>query len=169
MHSTNTSLTRDLSPGASAIFLFAAVHRDLILPILKRPEGLVVADLLANSMIVYPVYNIVKRGIKAGSTFSTSSFCNNASEWGVGFIFALYTGFLISAIGGGATEDPRKTILSPQTQKLLSSCRIVSGVLLMLTSIGEKLKILLNFFVIYSNSLTLSLQLRPFFLVTPGT
>ncbi|GMH63572.1 hypothetical protein TL16_g03749 [Triparma laevis f. inornata] len=122
--------------GGSAIFLFAAVHRDIVLPILKRPEGLILADLLANSMIVYPVYNIVKRGIKAGSTFATSSFCNNASEWGIGVVFAVYLGLLISAISGGKTEDPRKTLLLTRTQMLLNTIRLVSGTVLAIVSIA---------------------------------
>jgi len=44
-----------------------------------------IKEFLGLCSCLYPIYNITKRAIKHGHSFSTSSFWNNASEWACGF------------------------------------------------------------------------------------
>ena len=56
-----------------------------------------ITDLLPLFTIIYPTYNIIKRASESAS-FTVSSFCNNGSEWAVGFLFGLHAGMLCEAI-----------------------------------------------------------------------
>ena len=56
-----------------------------------------ITDLLPLLTIIYPTYNIIKRSSESAS-FTVSSFCNNGSEWAVGFLFGLHGGMLCEAI-----------------------------------------------------------------------
>ena len=49
-------------------------------------------------LTIYPSYCLVKRFIRTGDTFATSSFANNALEWAAGFLIGISFGNLISAL-----------------------------------------------------------------------
>eukprot|EP00520_Triparma_pacifica_P012184 CAMPEP_0118638778 /NCGR_PEP_ID=MMETSP0785-20121206/3878_1 /TAXON_ID=91992 /ORGANISM="Bolidomonas pacifica, Strain CCMP 1866" /LENGTH=191 /DNA_ID=CAMNT_0006530075 /DNA_START=316 /DNA_END=888 /DNA_ORIENTATION=- len=56
----------------------------------------VVCDMLGGGLyILYPTYNIIKRLVKHGNTFASSSYCNNGYEWATGAMWASAMGYAI--------------------------------------------------------------------------
>eukprot|EP00943_MAST-04B_sp_MAST-4B-sp1_P004552 g4552.t1 len=64
-------------------------------------------DILLVLVWVYPFYNALKRMVKSGDTFSTSSYGNNSFEWACGFLIGLSLGFLIEAYGRNDNTETR--------------------------------------------------------------
>jgi len=58
---------------------------------------LVIVELLAGLMTIYPSYNFIKRIMTYPESFASSSFMNNAFEWALGFLFGISLGCLITA------------------------------------------------------------------------
>ena len=54
--------------------------------------------------VVYPVYNIVKRAAKSGSSFAASSFANNGAEWGMGALLSLSASLLAVVAANAAVQ-----------------------------------------------------------------
>lgn len=119
-------------------------------------------DVLLLLVWVYPFYNATKRVLKHFPTFSTSSFGNNAFEWAIGFLLGISIGFLIEIYGRNVSSQRQKVMMHSSfsglalrhynsdvlLKALKSECkgisvfekrwhraRLVSGVLLMVTSI----------------------------------
>lgn len=57
----------------------------------------VLVELLAGLMTIYPSYNFIKRLIAYPESFASSSFMNNGFEWALGFLFGISLGCLITA------------------------------------------------------------------------
>ena len=120
-------------------------------------------DILLLVVWVYPFYNAVKRTYKHFSTFSTSSFGNNALEWAIGFLLGISIGFLIEIHGRNVSSHRHKVLMTSSfsgpvlrhydshvlLKALQSECkgvsvfekrwrgaRFVSGILLVVTSIA---------------------------------
>ena len=89
--------------GLFSLFLSPSVHVLLRFSCTKctRTETLLgITDLLPLGTVVYPTYNVVKRGL--GSTvhdykFAVSSFSNNCAEWGFGFLIGIHLGYCCEA------------------------------------------------------------------------
>ena len=52
------------------------------------------------AFLSYPLYNIFKRALHGVEYFARSSFCNNGSEWSVGFVVGGGVGFLLCSLCG---------------------------------------------------------------------
>lgn len=57
----------------------------------------VLVELLAGLMTIYPSYNFIKRLTKYPESFASSSFMNNGFEWALGFLFGISLGCLVTA------------------------------------------------------------------------
>lgn len=57
----------------------------------------VLVELLAGLMTIYPSYNFIKRLMKYPESFASSSFMNNGFEWALGFLFGISLGCLVTA------------------------------------------------------------------------
>ena len=72
-------------------------------------KALRVLQMLAHAssvfVIVYPVYNTLKRYIKHGSMFAASSYANNCTEWSMGFLLGLQTGHLLSLLAAAKVTN----------------------------------------------------------------
>lgn len=111
----------------------------------ERNIGLIlwcVKEAVVPFVVVYPVYNIIKRGIKTASQFATSSFCNNGMEWALGFLVGLSLGLLLSVTAVVAdknnaalrVESQRKSM--PRFSFWSAVARVVAGVLLFCSGVA---------------------------------
>ena len=79
--------------GALVLLWFPVCH-DLF----AVNEHLVIARELGAAMVImYPLYNIIKRIFSDADTFAISSFSNNASEWTYGFCIGIALGLILTA------------------------------------------------------------------------
>mmetsp|Transcript_16025 Transcript_16025/g.38279 ORF Transcript_16025/g.38279 Transcript_16025/m.38279 type:complete len:419 (-) Transcript_16025:66-1322(-) len=58
---------------------------------------IVLVELLAGLMTIYPSYNFIKRLLEYPESFASTSFMNNGFEWGLGFLFGISLGCLVTA------------------------------------------------------------------------
>ena len=92
--------------GMFSLFLSPSVHVLLRVCCTKHckrcdtESTLGMTDLLPLGTILYPTYNIIKRGVKSnvGYPFVWGSFSNNCSEWAFGFLLGIHLGCLCEAV-----------------------------------------------------------------------
>lgn len=93
--------------------------------------------LAASFVIVYPLYNIIKRVLKSAESFASSSFSNNCSEWALGFSLGITGGLLCSLIAVAKHSikavDPSVTLSWIETTAMTS--KLVCGSLLFCSSV----------------------------------
>jgi len=74
----------------------------LLLPVAETAAAAVGVEDLVRSLVcfvaAYPIYNMVKRGVKHPAGFAASSFANNGGEWAMGFLLGLSTGLAAQAM-----------------------------------------------------------------------
>ena len=80
-----------------------------------------------------------RRGIKAGADFSSSSFCNNGSEWVCGLVLGFCAGLLGTAwLSGGNDKDQLSDQLLPTCfLKFTALSRVCGGALLGITVLAS--------------------------------
>lgn len=102
--------------GLCIVFLF---------PWLTEPKSwhIIVKEIFSTAVIVYPLYNLIKRSIKSIDTFALSSYFNNNAEWTYGSILGIILGFVIMI--------EYKMNSDYQISKWISITRITSGLILM--------------------------------------
>lgn len=86
-----------------------------------------VIKLVACCLTIYPTYNLVKRLVRSGETFATSSFCNNSFEWAFGFMIGLALGNLMTVLAKHAFT--RKLYKDKEFQETLDRANGESWVL----------------------------------------
>lgn len=124
--------------GCSVFFLFP-VSGSVIHYMFRRWRGLqrclvYAKEIGALGLIVYPVYNVIKRAYKSADTFAASSFCNNGSEWAVGFLLGISLTFLCMA---WVDHDPNSVdngLLVPFTRAMLFA-RVAAGILFSVSTV----------------------------------
>lgn len=106
----------------------------LTFPMIMKRFLVLSTDILSLCVVVYPLYNILKRSIKHGATFATSSFCNNGAEWCSGFALGFSLGLLLVAwchdppeTMALASSSPSWKIRSPRWETRLRIARICAG------------------------------------------
>lgn len=57
----------------------------------------IIVELLAGLMTVYPTYNFMKRLLKYPESFASTSYMNNGFEWALGFLFGISLGCLVTS------------------------------------------------------------------------
>ena len=91
---------------------------------------------LASTLVaVYPVYNAIKRSIKAASWFAASSFPQNSAEWAFGFLLGLSSGVLHSALTSSLPDPSLGMKLVSCKQHAVAGWRHLCGVLLICVSL----------------------------------
>lgn len=88
--------------GCLAFLLFpavrAAVWRGVASMSCCRPRRAIICfDILGLGVVVYPIYNTIKRIGLHLTTFANSSFCNNGAEWASGAMFGVGAGLCVEA------------------------------------------------------------------------
>jgi hypothetical protein len=84
---------------------------------------LIIKETLSTAVIIYPIYNLIKRSIKSIDTFSSSSYFNNNAEWTYGAILGILVGFVIMI--------KQKMDSNYHISKWVSIIRITTGLILM--------------------------------------
>jgi hypothetical protein len=92
--------------GCLAVFLYPATQ--IIIHQRCRCKGkpgvldamIVWSETLAVFVVVYPVYNLIKRIMKSHIPFAASSYSNNMAEWAWGFIIGHHLGWCLEVMSG---------------------------------------------------------------------
>jgi hypothetical protein len=116
--------------GCSVFFLFPACD-SLIWYVFSRNSGIGgclirAKDVFALGLIIYPVYNIIKRARQSANNFATSSFCNNGSEWACGFLL----GFSLALFCTAYTAQDGHAMVNESTLRFRRWARILAGTVL---------------------------------------
>jgi hypothetical protein len=97
--------------GLFSVFLF---HFDSVFLSPIRGE---LRDGVCALVVLYPVYNIIKRAIKHAKEFSTSSFYNNGLEWAMGFLLGLGIGLVLQAIAKAKAKSGAARVANKDVQR----------------------------------------------------
>lgn len=127
--------------GCLAILLFPAVQREVALFGSARgapaSQILFATEFLCLGVIVYPIYNVIKRFLLYGDEFATSSFSNNAAEWGSGVLFGIMVGLCFEAWESGqqaSAEQSSDKYVTPYSDVLMK-VRLIGGSINILMSL----------------------------------
>jgi hypothetical protein len=141
--------------GCLAVFLYPATQ--IIIHQRCRCKGkpgvldamIVWSETLAVAVVVYPVYNLIKRILKNSIPFAASSYSNNMAEWAWGFLIGHHLGWCLEVMSGyfGLFHEWYSERSNPKFSNeeerrirngmlfLLQKARICAGVLLLISSI----------------------------------
>lgn len=153
----NLAFTVDLNSfghclqGCASLLLFPASDAAL-LHFCRRCPGqtataLIVKEFLALGVVVYPSYNVAKRGVKSAAHFARSSFCNNGAEWASGFALGASAAPLATAacgIAGPELEAALNTAYERASSPCLVRARLAATVVLSISSLASAIMMWLS-------------------------